>query len=150
MRPLGSLPSPKANSPSASDGGTLSGASVRLSLSAMSANPEQSCGVATGHVAADARVKGKRGAEWRGIGIVRIAAERAAEARREADKLACDAWTKRMLAFKGPAQPSPTLGDALNAGYTYLEVRCLGCDTHQSAALDIVRQGPKVIDMERR
>ena len=56
-----------------------------------------------------------------------MAAQRAAEARREADKLACDAWTKRMLAFKGPAQPSPTLGDALNAGYLYLEVRCLGC-----------------------
>jgi hypothetical protein len=63
---------------------------------------------------------------------VRIAALRAAEARREADALACDAWNKRMLAFKGPAQPSPALGDALNAGYTYLEVRCLGCDTHQS------------------
>ena len=71
---------------------------------------------------------------------VRVAAERAAEARREADKLACDAWNKRMLAFKGPAQPSPTLGDALNAGYTYLEVRCLGCDTHQTVALDIVRR----------
>jgi hypothetical protein len=41
----------------------------------------------------------------------------------EADKLACEAWTKRMLALKGPAQPSPTLGDALNAGYLYLEVR---------------------------
>jgi hypothetical protein len=81
---------------------------------------------------------------------VLIAAKRAAEARREADKLACEAWTKRMLAFKGPAQPSPTLGDALNAGYIYLEVRCLGCDTHQAVALDIVRQGPKVIDMERR
>src|SRR6516164_7637218 len=27
---------------------------------------------------------------------------------------------------------SPTLGDALNAGYLYLEVRCLGCDTHQT------------------
>ena len=26
----------------------------------------------------------------------------------------------------------------------------LGCDTHQAVALDIVRQGPKVIDMERR
>jgi len=25
-------------------------------------------------------------------------------------------------------------------GYTYLEVRCLGCDTHQTVALDIVRQ----------
>lgn len=27
----------------------------------------------------------------------------------------------RMLGFKGPAQPTPTLGDALNAGYCYLE-----------------------------
>ena len=45
-----------------------------------------------------------------------------------------------MLAYKGLAQPSPTLGDALNAGYTYLEVRCLGCDTHQTVALDIVRR----------
>jgi hypothetical protein len=32
------------------------------------------------------------------------------------------------------------LGDALNAGYHYLEVRCLGCDTHQTVALDIVRR----------
>ena len=39
----------------------------------------------------------------------------------------------------GPAQPSP-LGDALNAGYLYLEVRCLGCDTGQTVALDIVRR----------
>ncbi len=45
-----------------------------------------------------------------------------------------------MLAFGGPAQPSPTLGDALNAGYRYLEVRCLGCDTHQTVALTIVRR----------
>ena len=72
---------------------------------------------------------------------VRIAAERAAEARQEADRLACEAWTKRMLAFKGPAQPSPTLGDALNAGYPYLEVRCLGCPSdggarHRAAAED--------------
>jgi hypothetical protein len=71
---------------------------------------------------------------------VRMAAERAAEARREADRLACEAWTKRMLAFKGPAQPSPSLGDALNAGYLYLEVHCLGCDTHQTVALDIIRR----------
>lgn len=45
-----------------------------------------------------------------------------------------------MLGYKGPAQPSPTLGDALNAGFGYLEVRCLGCDTHQTVALDIVRR----------
>jgi hypothetical protein len=45
---------------------------------------------------------------------VRIA-EGAAEARKEADRLAGEAWNKRMLGFRGPAQPSPTLGDALNA-----------------------------------
>ena len=59
-------------------------------------------------------------------------AERAKEARKEADRLACEAWNYRMPGYKGPAQPSPTLGDALNAGYGYLEVRCLGCDTHQT------------------
>jgi hypothetical protein len=37
--------------------------------------------------------------------------------------------------FNGPAQPSPTLGDALSAEYLYLEVKCLGCDTHQTVAL---------------
>ena len=71
---------------------------------------------------------------------VRASAERAKEARKEADRLACVAWNQRMLGFKGPAQPSPSLGDALNAGYLYLEVRCLGCDTHQTVALNIVRR----------
>ena len=71
---------------------------------------------------------------------IRAAAERAAEARKKADRLAVEAWNKRMLGFQGPAQPSPTLGDALNAGYGYLEVRCLGCGTHQTVALDIVRR----------
>jgi hypothetical protein len=55
-----------------------------------------------------------------------------------------------MLAFKGPARPSPTLVDALNAGYLYLEVRCLGCDTHQTVALDIVRRPKTTIhELER-
>ncbi|MGK7057970.1 hypothetical protein BjapCC829_28190 [Bradyrhizobium barranii] len=83
---------------------------------------------------------------------VRAAAEQAAEARKAADRLACQAWNARMLGFKGPAQPSPTLGDALNAGYRYLvEVRCLGCETNETVALDIVRR-PKatpVHELER-
>ena len=82
---------------------------------------------------------------------IRAAAERANEARKEADRLACEAWNKRMLGFRGPAQPSPTLGDALNAGYLYLEVRCLGCDTHQTVALDVIRR-PKaapIYELER-
>ena len=38
---------------------------------------------------------------------VRAAAERATEARKQADKLACEAWNKRMLGFQGPAQGLP-------------------------------------------
>ncbi|MFZ5717387.1 MAG: hypothetical protein ACOY3N_31545 [Bradyrhizobium sp.] len=71
---------------------------------------------------------------------IRMSAERAAAARKEADKLACEAWNYRMLGYKGPAQPSPTIGDAINAGYLYLEVRCHGCDTSQTVALDIIRR----------
>src|SRR5215208_6858628 len=66
---------------------------------------------------------------------IRVAAERAAEARKVADRLACEAWNKRMLGFQGPAQPSPALGDALNAGYLYLEVKFLDCNTHQTVPL---------------
>jgi hypothetical protein len=69
-----------------------------------------------------------------------MAAEKAKHARKEADRLACAAWNTRMLAYQGPAQPSPTIADALNAGYGYLEVRCLGCETNQTVALDIIRR----------
>ena len=53
---------------------------------------------------------------------IRASAERAKAARQEADRLACVAWNQRMLGYKRPAQPSPSLGDALNAGYLYLDV----------------------------
>ena len=51
-------------------------------------------------------------------------------------RLVCEAWNKRMLGFQGPGQPSPALGDALNAGYLYLEVKCLGCSTHQTVTAE--------------
>jgi hypothetical protein len=40
----------------------------------------------------------------------------------------------------GPAQPSPLIGDALNAGYRYLEVKCAGCGTHNTVDLTIIRR----------
>jgi hypothetical protein len=49
-------------------------------------------------------------------------------------------------------RPSPTLGDALNAGFAFLEVRCNGCDTASTVDLTIMRQ-PKatpVHELERR
>src|SRR5471030_2619630 len=69
---------------------------------------------------------------------IRHSAERAAEARKEADRLACVAWNQRMLGFKAPAQPSPALGDTLNAGYLYLEVRWI----LRSAVLAATRTKP--------
>ena len=47
-------------------------------------------------------------------------------------------------ASKVQPQPFPALVEALNAGYRYLEVKCLGCNTHQTVALDIVRR-PKTM-----
>lgn len=84
-------------------------------------------------------------------GSVRAKAEQAAAARKIADRLACEAWTARMLACQGPAQPSPTLGDALNAGYGFLEVKCLGCDTSQTIDLSTVRRAKStpVHELER-
>src|SRR3954465_2890047 len=82
---------------------------------------------------------------------IRASAQKAKAARKEADGLRGEAWNYRMLGYKGPAQPSPALGDALNAGFIYLEVRCLGCDNHQTVALDTVRR-PKstpVHELER-
>jgi hypothetical protein len=36
-----------------------------------------------------------------------------------------------MLGWQG-AGPAIAISDALNAGYPYLEVKCLGCDTRQT------------------
>ena len=80
---------------------------------------------------------------------IRAAAERATEARKEADRLAAT-HGKRMLGYRGPAPPSPALGDALNEGYLYLEVRCLGCDTHQTVALVVRRpKATPIHELER-
>jgi hypothetical protein len=56
---------------------------------------------------------------------VRAATERATDARKKGDRLVCEGWKMRMLGVQGPAQPSPALGDAINAGFGYLEVKCL-------------------------
>lgn len=89
---------------------------------------------------AESSEMGTKSREYLFGATVRILAERARDARKDADTLACQAWNARMLGFQGPAQPSPALGGALNAGYRYLEVKCLGCDTHQTVPLDIVRR----------
>jgi hypothetical protein len=48
----------------------------------------------------------------------------------------------RLKGYGGPAQPSPLRGGALNAVYRNLEVKCVGCGTHNTVEPTITR-GPK-------
>jgi phage terminase large subunit GpA-like protein len=73
---------------------------------------------------------------------MRQAAVVRAEARakdRKADQLECNAWNAVMFCG-GPAQPSPTIATALNAGYDRLEVRCNRCGRLSRADLAKVRR----------
>jgi hypothetical protein len=66
------------------------------------------------------------------------ARKRAVEAARDADRAEAYAWSLRMEGF-GPAQPSPTIGQCLNGGYGWLEVKCHRCETKASLPLDAIR-----------
>lgn len=58
---------------------------------------------------------------------------------READKLECEAWNAIMWAG-GPAQPSPSIGRAINGGYDFLEVRCNRCGRVSLVSLRAIGQ----------
>jgi hypothetical protein len=68
------------------------------------------------------------------------ARRRAIEATREADRAEAHAWSIRMEGFGGPAQPSPTIGQCLNGGYGWLEVKCRRCETRASLPLDAIKR----------
>jgi hypothetical protein len=68
--------------------------------------------------------------------MTRIFAERSAEKRREgealireADNLSCQSWNERMWSDGGPIDPSPTIDQAINGGYPWLEIKCSRCLT---------------------
>jgi hypothetical protein len=63
-----------------------------------------------------------------------IYAERAAELRtqgealiRDADSYACQSFNERLWSDGGPADPSPTVDQAINGGYAFLEIECSRC-----------------------
>jgi hypothetical protein len=66
---------------------------------------------------------------------VRAAAERAAEARKQADNLACRSWNERMWSDGGPIDPSPTIDQAINGGFPWLEIKCSRCLTPRDVDL---------------
>jgi len=63
-----------------------------------------------------------------------ILAAQSAEARakgealiRTADKLLCESWSERMWADGEPIDPSPTIDQAVNGGYSWLQIECSRC-----------------------
>ena len=68
------------------------------------------------------------------------AREAAKKAIREADRAEAEAWSIRMEGFGGPAQPAPTVGQCLNGGYGWLQVKCRRCETEASIPLEHVRR----------
>jgi hypothetical protein len=46
-----------------------------------------------------------------------------------ADKLLCESWNERMWADGEPIDPSPTIDQAVNGGFPWLEIRCTRCKT---------------------
>jgi hypothetical protein len=74
--------------------------------------------------------------------MTHIFAERSAEKRREgealireADNLACQSWNERMWSDGGPIDPSPTIDQAINGGYGWLEIGCSRCKAKRDVDL---------------
>jgi hypothetical protein len=68
------------------------------------------------------------------------AREAAKKATRDADRAEAEAWSIQMKGFGGPAQPSPTIGQCLNGGLGWLQVKCRRCETEASIPLEHVRR----------
>jgi len=48
---------------------------------------------------------------------------------READDLLCQSWNELMWSDGGPADPSPSIDQAIGAGFRWLEIRYTRCRT---------------------
>ena len=78
-----------------------------------------------------------------------ILAAQSAEARvkgealiRTADKLLCESWNERMWADGEPIDPSPSVDQAINGGYPWLEIECSRCKAKRDVDLAALRHPP--------
>src|ERR1700744_662105 len=78
--------------------------------------------------------------------MAHIFAERSAEKRREgealirkADNLLCQSWNEKCWSDGGPIDPSPTVDQAINGGYPWLEIACSRCKAKRDVDLAALR-----------
>jgi phage FluMu protein Com len=60
----------------------------------------------------------------------------------QADRLLCESWNERMWAGGEPIDPSPTIDQAVNGGYSWLEIECSRCKTKRDVDLAALRHPP--------
>ncbi|WP_439361605.1 hypothetical protein [Bradyrhizobium sp. DASA03007] len=64
---------------------------------------------------------------------------------RQADKLLCESWNEKMWADGGPIDPSPTIDQAVNGGYSWLEIECSRCKTKRDVDLAALSHPPTTL-----
>lgn len=78
-----------------------------------------------------------------------ILAGQSAEARtkgealiKQADRHLCESWNERMWSDGGPIDPSPTIDQATNGGYSWLQIECSRCKTKRDVDMAALRHPP--------
>jgi hypothetical protein len=61
---------------------------------------------------------------------------------RQADDLSCQSWNERMWSAGEPIDPSPTIDQAINGGYPWLQIECLRCKTPRDVDLAALPHPP--------
>jgi len=57
----------------------------------------------------------------------------------QADRLLCESWNERMWSDGEPIDPSPSIDQAVNGGFPWLEIRCARCKTPSDVDLAAMR-----------
>jgi hypothetical protein len=60
----------------------------------------------------------------------------------QADKLLCESWNERMWSDGEPIDPSPTIDQAVNGGFPWLEIECTRCKTPSDVDLAGMKHPP--------
>ena len=63
----------------------------------------------------------------------------------QADRLLCESWTERMWSDGVPIDPSPTIDQAVNGGFPWLEIRCARCKTPSDVDLAAMKHPPTAL-----
>lgn len=61
---------------------------------------------------------------------------------KQADKLSCESWNERMWADGEPIDPSPTIDQAINGGFPWLQIECSRCKTPRDVDMAALAHPP--------